>query len=144
MASVSAVPRLMTNMRTALAAVLPGVVVTSGLVMPSAGEHLMLLEVPEGGQQWQTLGNRAREEEGLVCGRIYVAKAGVDETTITAARDRAYVLLGTLEAVLVADPTWGGAVRTSWLSRHDMGQAAINQARACEIDFELSFKVRLR
>jgi hypothetical protein len=130
-------------MRDRLAQALPGVVVTSGLVPPTEPEHLMLLEIPEGGQEWRTIGNRTRKETGTLLARIWVVRPGSGEAVITAARERAYELLGGFEELLVADPTWGGCVLTSRLSGHDLAQAIVGQARACELDFETTYQARL-
>jgi hypothetical protein len=139
----SAAPALFLSMRDRLVQALPGVLVTSGLVSPSEQEHLMLLEVPQGGQEWRTIGNRSREETGTVLARIWVVRPGSDEAAITAARERAYELLAAFEELLVADPTWGGTVLTSRLSGHDLAQAIVGQGRACELDFETTYQARL-
>ena len=144
MSDVSAAPALMNAMQTALAGALSSpTVVTSAWVEPTSTEHVMLLEVPAGSQEWVNIGNRARKESGTIAGTIFVVAPGAGETVIRAARARAYAILGKIEALLVTDPTWGGVVIRTALVSHSCLQAPQPNRRACEIPFDVTYEARL-
>lgn len=60
---------------------------------------------------WVGLGAKKRHETGRITCALIVQRGDID---VKANRDRAFAVLGLLEAAIVADPTLGGAVNSGW------------------------------
>ncbi len=130
---------------------LTGVDIASGPlgVDTNRSESIHLFGSPEriastGSQQWAALGNRSREEQYQVAGRVFVSRIGGDEPVIREARARAFELFRELELALRADPAVLAIVRTAEIDRFTLSQGAEeSMGRVALIDFEISVRQRL-
>jgi hypothetical protein len=90
-----------------------------GLTADSVGEFVIVggNGDPDGDpgaitQAWKGLGHNSRDETGEVNCAVIVQTG---DTVIKTSRDRAFVLLASLETALLADPTLGAAVTAGWM-----------------------------
>jgi hypothetical protein len=96
---------------------------------------------------WHAIGRKAREENYMVDGWIFVTVYGGDEAAISAARDRAVALLDEVNTCLVADPSVGGVVTVAQVTAWALDQAITGQntnARGAAIEFTTSVKAIIR
>lgn len=134
----------LTNLATALATraatdgnALEGVTVRSAAALRANGPTREAIELweTEADEEWRTLGNRRRAEKYRIHGGAFAVKAGADEATIRAVRDRAVAILDELKDLLADDVTLGGAVRVAALVRSQIKQDFTDGGRWCLIEF---------
>jgi hypothetical protein len=92
--------------------------------------------------EWAGLGAKQRSESGAITCAVVVWHGDVD---VKANRDRVFVLLGLLEAAVVADPTLGGAVTSGWFlpSSVVLSQRQNNRGSYARIVLTVSYKSRI-
>lgn len=94
------------------------------------------------GQTWGAIGAKRRDEAGQVTCAVVVQTG---DPTIKPSRDRAFVVLASLEQALVADPTLGGAVDAGWLLplTGSVSQWQNELGSFCRLAFAVTYKARL-
>jgi hypothetical protein len=83
------------------------------------------------------------DQDVIVRGAIWIVRPGQGETTLKAARDRAYALLGEVEAQLKATPTVTGTCQYAAVSDETLEQGVNDAGRWCQLSFEMQYRARL-
>jgi hypothetical protein len=92
------------------ATTLAGVTVTSAPLDPSQWPQdvVMILDIPDGGESWEGLGNHKRLESYSIRMACWAFAPGADETAIRACRDRAYEIHNIVAGYIRQNPHFGG------------------------------------
>lgn len=145
-----AFPTLITNVIAALKAAIPVATATiydgaeTDRTYPKdwiavghdGSEGLSEIRVLDSRNEYQAFGEIHSEDGVLHC--FLVAQDG--GSTLTQLRVRAYSLLSTIDTTIRSDPTFSGAVLSSWLETHSTGYRKTNVGAACDIYFTLAYK----
>lgn len=125
------------------------VVSTAELRIDEAFESIEFGDV-ESDQDWELLGNLAREEQGTVHGLIWIVKPGSGEDTIKEARDRAVYLLTVVAVELRANiGQWltsqqaNSAVRQCAITNIRSSEFVLPSGRIARVLFDIAYTVRL-
>lgn len=94
-------------------------------------------------QEWGALGNRQRDESGVIHGEIYVKKPGAGASAIRAARDRAWELLAEVEEQLRDDYRIGGLVYLSGMQASEETRGMDPGNRISILHFSIEYRARL-
>jgi hypothetical protein len=88
-------------------------------------------------QEARVLGNLRRQETYDVPGALLVIKAGKDEATIRAARDRACAIFAQIEQQLREDPSVDTTVMTAEIKTGDVTDGYSERGRYCLWEFTI-------
>jgi hypothetical protein len=106
-------------------------------------EAIVLLNT-DGDQEWAALGRHRRDEKFVIRGSVFVVASGADHDAIRSAILRAHTIADNVAAIVLADPTLGGAVRVAAFKSMRMDSGANTKSRWSEATFELACDVRVQ
>lgn len=133
--------------KLALRGGLAGVAIHSadmGDEMP-AREYIALIGEDIIEQEWAGIGQFGRDEQLTLTGAVYVMRPGGGEAIVREARSRCITLMGEIEALCTADPSFGGVVRSALARPAELHEIATPEGRVAVLRFEIrSGPTRLR
>jgi hypothetical protein len=123
---------------------LNGVMVSYGYPGPVPEVEYIWLADVRGSQALATMGNRKREEDYSLTVLIKTEISGVQPTDQQTATERAFTLMGELEAQLRTDPTVNAAVRVAQVEGPvDLVELAGNNARGALLTVTVHAEARI-
>jgi hypothetical protein len=146
---------VLTALITQAKAHLPDIIVSDGLaITQDPGSYLMVgIDDPEAvglavaaasQQQWATLGDRQRDDNGVIhC----VAESWNGDADPQAARDAVKATLDAVASLLNADPTLGGVPGLLWVgygSSSTLTQAQTSNGAVARMVFQIGYRARIQ
>jgi hypothetical protein len=118
------------------ATTLAGVTVSSAPLelSQSPGDVVSVLNITDGSEAWEGLGNHKRTETYTIDMACLSFKSGADETVIRASRDRAYAIHAIVTNYIRNNPHFGG-VTIAQLSGTNLTQGYEAQTRWTRLDW---------
>lgn len=127
---------------------LAGVEIATAGIGPKSSDESIQFGGGEIEQAWGSLGNKRREETGVIHALIWVSKLGGREDVIRAARGRAFDLLSEIEDELRDRPDGRDAsglpiVKYGHIPTISLDQGIKGDSRWCALEFDLVYKATL-